>query len=223
MESEEHSPKKALLETSKDKIQDFFRDANAIIVQTEEEKQQQQGQQIYNEFGRGRGGRGGGLIICGGGGGGGAYGDHAVINVPGLVEEACATIFPDLKSKKHGTINFKMINNNHAHICYFYIDSTKSIFDNCVKNPFYTMGSGIRKELIDFIACLDLLSQTLLERKYENVNKIIFTQIVSSYEIWNQCKKELECFAQKMKERKIKVYCCVSENRCPPNLGEMYG
>ena len=212
MESEEHSssPKKAaLLEINKDKIEDYFRDVNAIIVQTEE--QQQQG----HNGGRGRGG----LIICGGGGGSGVYGDNAVINVPGLVEEVCATMFPNSKSN-HGTINFKLINNNHAHICYFHIDSTKSIFDNCVKKPFCTMEGGIRKELIDFINCLDLLSQKLLERKYENVNKIIFTQIVSNYEIWNQCKKELECFAQNMKERKIKVYC---SNRCPPNFQEMYG
>ena len=211
MESEEHSssPKKAaLLEINKDKIEDYFRDVNAIIVQTEEQQQGHNG-------GRGRGG----LIICGGGGGSGVYGDNAVINVPGLVEEVCATMFPNSKSN-HGTINFKLINNNHAHICYFHIDSTKSIFDNCVKKPFCTMEGGIRKELIDFIKCLDLLSEKLLERKHENVNKIIFTQIVSNSEIWNLCKQELETFAQNMGKEKIKVYCCMSEKR---NLQEMYG
>ena len=195
MESADKKKKKVtILEINKTNVQEYFRDAKALIVQLEQQQQQFKGE---------RGGTGVKINF-----------GFGIMNVPSIMEEL---LIPSQElNSKIGDITYKIISNNHAHVCYFHIGNTSRSIDYLI-NP-SSIGC-ISKELINFIKCLELLSKRL--EKEQNIEKIIFTQMVSNSEIWDLCKNEIEIFAQNMEQRKIKVY-CVSENKSAENLQDLY-
>ena len=105
------------------------------------------------------------------------------------------------QSSKKGSISFEEIDDNHAHICYFDINNyNKKMI--CCNNISPNLCD---RHIIKFFQCVNQLAKFMLNES--KVKRIIFTQLLSNSSKWNMCERDIEKFAQKLREKNISVYC----------------
>ena len=107
------------------------------------------------------------------------------------------------QSSKKGSISFEEIDDSHARICYFDINNyntKKMICCNDISPNLYN------RHIIKFIQCINQLTKFILNEDNEKIRRVIFTQLLSDSSKWNMCEKDIEKFAQKLKEKNIYVY-----------------
>ena len=121
-----------------------------------------------------------------------------------------------------GTISFEKT--NPGYLCLFHIRDFVKIYDepqyHLIMKENIVNFKSMSDDIFYFKECMNELSLYLNEDKtfLQNIDKIVFNQMLSNSSTWNLCKNEIEIFAQDMKKKKIKCICNDNNNNFKDDL-----